>query len=334
METYDPQAIETKWQRVWEDEQAFASRTPTPGEPTDTAQDVRARDAPVPVRRAAHGARPQLHDRRRRRRTSAAAAGCRCCARWATTRSGCPPRTRRSRRAATRARSPSGTSRRSAARCSGWAGRSTGSASVSTHEPAYYRWTQWLFLRFFERGLAYRKEAPVKWCPNDQTVLANEQVHRRPLRALRRRGRGAEPRAVVLPDHRLRRRAARRDGACSRLARARPDDAAQLDRPLRGRRGPLPRRGARRGRAGLHHAAGHALRRDVLRARAGAPARRSSSSPAPTHEAEVLDYVRHAAARAEVRARSRRRRTASSPAATRSTRSTTSRSRSGSPTTC
>jgi leucyl-tRNA synthetase len=47
---------------------------------------------------------------------------------------------------------------------------------VATHEPEYYRWTQWLFLRFFERGLAYRQEAPVKWCPNDQTVLANEQV--------------------------------------------------------------------------------------------------------------------------------------------------------------
>ena len=48
--------------------------------------------------------------------------------------------------------------------------------AVATHEPEYYRWTQWLFLRFLERGLAYRKEAPVKWCPNDQTVLANEQV--------------------------------------------------------------------------------------------------------------------------------------------------------------
>jgi leucyl-tRNA synthetase len=47
---------------------------------------------------------------------------------------------------------------------------------LSTHEPSYYRWTQWLFLRFFEAGLAYRKEGPVKWCPNDQTVLANEQV--------------------------------------------------------------------------------------------------------------------------------------------------------------
>jgi len=45
-----------------------------------------------------------------------------------------------------------------------------------THELTYYRWTQWLFLRLHERGLAYRKEAAVKWCPNDQTVLANEQV--------------------------------------------------------------------------------------------------------------------------------------------------------------
>jgi leucyl-tRNA synthetase len=47
---------------------------------------------------------------------------------------------------------------------------------LATHEPEYYRWTQWLFLRFFEHGLAYRKDVPVKWCPQDQTVLANEQV--------------------------------------------------------------------------------------------------------------------------------------------------------------
>src|SRR3954468_8179049 len=45
-----------------------------------------------------------------------------------------------------------------------------------THEPRIYRWTQWLFLRLFERGLAYRKEAAVKWCPKDETVLANEQA--------------------------------------------------------------------------------------------------------------------------------------------------------------
>jgi leucyl-tRNA synthetase len=47
---------------------------------------------------------------------------------------------------------------------------------LQTCDPEYYRWTQWLFLRLFERGLAYRKQAPVNWCPKDATVLANEQV--------------------------------------------------------------------------------------------------------------------------------------------------------------
>jgi leucyl-tRNA synthetase len=50
------------------------------------------------------------------------------------------------------------------------------SREFGTHEPRYYRWTQWIFLQLYEHGLAYRKEAAVKWCPNDQTVLANEQV--------------------------------------------------------------------------------------------------------------------------------------------------------------
>jgi leucyl-tRNA synthetase len=50
------------------------------------------------------------------------------------------------------------------------------SRELATHEPSYYRWTQWIFLQLFEAGLAYRKEAAVKWCPKDQTVLANEQV--------------------------------------------------------------------------------------------------------------------------------------------------------------
>lgn len=47
---------------------------------------------------------------------------------------------------------------------------------VNTSDPAYYKWTQWLFLKLFERGLAYKATAPVNWCPKDQTVLANEQV--------------------------------------------------------------------------------------------------------------------------------------------------------------
>jgi leucyl-tRNA synthetase len=47
---------------------------------------------------------------------------------------------------------------------------------IATHKPDYYRWTQWIFLQLYERGLAYRTEAPVQWCPKDATVLANEQV--------------------------------------------------------------------------------------------------------------------------------------------------------------
>ena len=50
------------------------------------------------------------------------------------------------------------------------------SRRLHTSDPGYYRWTQWLFNRFYEKGLAYRKNHPVNWCPKDQTVLANEQV--------------------------------------------------------------------------------------------------------------------------------------------------------------
>ncbi|MGB9809890.1 MAG: class I tRNA ligase family protein, partial [Caldanaerobacter sp.] len=47
---------------------------------------------------------------------------------------------------------------------------------VITCLPEYYKWTQWIFLKLYEAGLAYRKKAPVNWCPSCQTVLANEQV--------------------------------------------------------------------------------------------------------------------------------------------------------------
>jgi leucyl-tRNA synthetase len=50
------------------------------------------------------------------------------------------------------------------------------SKELATSDPRYYKWTQWLFLRFFEKGMAVRKMAPVNWCPSCNTVLANEQV--------------------------------------------------------------------------------------------------------------------------------------------------------------
>jgi leucyl-tRNA synthetase len=50
------------------------------------------------------------------------------------------------------------------------------SREINTSSPEYYRWTQWLFLKLYEKGIAYRGKGLVNWCPNDQTVLANEQV--------------------------------------------------------------------------------------------------------------------------------------------------------------
>ncbi|MBI1196165.1 MAG: class I tRNA ligase family protein, partial [Gammaproteobacteria bacterium] len=47
---------------------------------------------------------------------------------------------------------------------------------LATCEPEYYRWEQWFFLKLLDKGLVYRKTSPVNWCPNDETVLANEQV--------------------------------------------------------------------------------------------------------------------------------------------------------------
>ena len=97
--------------------------------------------------------------------------------------------------------------------------------------------------------------------------------HRRPLRALRHARGPAPPLAVVLQDHRLRPAPARRLRPPRILARACGHDAAQLDRPLRGRRGHLPLRRARPRLPRLHDPPGHALRRDVLRRRSRAPRR-------------------------------------------------------------
>ena len=118
------------------------------------------------------------------------------------------------------------------------------SRELAPTSPSYYRWTQWIFLQLFERGLAYRKEAAVKWCPHDQTVLANEQVidgrcercgHLVEIRQLEQWFFRITDYADRLLD----------DLDDDRLARARQGDAAQLDRPQRGRRGDVPLRGAR-----------------------------------------------------------------------------------------
>jgi leucyl-tRNA synthetase len=51
------------------------------------------------------------------------------------------------------------------------------SRMIETHKPDYYKWDQWIFLKMFEKGLAFKKKSSVNWCPKCMTVLANEQVH-------------------------------------------------------------------------------------------------------------------------------------------------------------
>ena len=190
---------------------------------------------------------------------------------------------------------------------------------VSAHDPEYYRWTQWLFLKLFEAGLAYRKGAPVKWCPIDQVVLANEQVHDGRCEYCGAEVDLEEPRAVVLQDDRVRGRAARRPRptssgpTASRRCSATGSAAPRAPRSCSGSRSST--RTCR-----LHDAARHALRRDVLRARARASARRASwSSARRTRRAARLRA--HAPARSAARSALRpRRRPASSPASSRRTR--------------
>lgn len=62
--------------------------------------------------------------------------------------------------------------------CFGWTGTEKlySVIKLRTSDPAYYKWTQWIFLKMHERGLAYQKDAFVNWDPVDKTVLANEQI--------------------------------------------------------------------------------------------------------------------------------------------------------------
>ena len=116
------------------------------------------------------------------------------------------------------------------------------SRELGTHEPSYYRWTQWIFLKLLERDLAYKKTAAVNWCPNDQTVLANEQVidgH------CERCGAKVEVRQLEQWFFRITDYADRLLDDLDTIDW--PEhvkiDAAQLDRAQRGRRGGVPLRG-------------------------------------------------------------------------------------------
>jgi leucyl-tRNA synthetase len=174
MERYEPQQIEQKWQRVWEDERAFYVEDPPPGAAQgDEFYMLEMLPYPSGHLHMGHVLNYTLgdvvtHFRRRNGATVLRPMGFDSFglpAENAAINEGGHPREITERNIVNIERQM---------RRLGWA--IDWDRVTSAHEPSYYRWTQWLFLKFFEAGLAYRKEAPVNWCPNDQTVLANEQV--------------------------------------------------------------------------------------------------------------------------------------------------------------
>jgi leucyl-tRNA synthetase len=174
-ERYDPNEIEPKWQRVWADERAYEVANPARDEAAGVRKSYVLEQLPYPSGSLHMGhmlvytiGDIATHFRRRN--------GYRVLHPMGFDAFGLP-----SENAAIRAgghpraiveQNIEGI-RRSMQRIGWWI---DWSRELSTHTPDYYRWQQWQFLRFLERGLAYRKGAPVKWCPNDQTVVANEQV--------------------------------------------------------------------------------------------------------------------------------------------------------------
>jgi leucyl-tRNA synthetase len=173
---YDPEQIEKRWQRVWEDEQSFHVPNPPPDAPPDETHWYQLEMLPYPSGPSLHMGHVlnytmgdvQTHVRRRSGWTVVRPMG------WdafglpaenSAIREGGHPREIIDRNI---------TQIRAQMKRLGWA--IDWDREVSSHDPGFYRWTQWLFLRFFEHDLAYRKDAPVNWCPNDQTVIANEYV--------------------------------------------------------------------------------------------------------------------------------------------------------------
>jgi len=175
MNQYDPQAVESRWQRIWADEHAFEVPNPTPGEGDSAPKSYVLEMLPYPSGSLHMGhmlvytiGDVVTHFRRRNGKRVLHPQGFDAFglpAENTAIKEGLHPRETVERNIA---------NIRQSMRRIGWA--IDWARVVSTHEPEYYGWQQWQFLKFYERGLAYRKAAPVKWCPYDQTVLANEQV--------------------------------------------------------------------------------------------------------------------------------------------------------------
>jgi leucyl-tRNA synthetase len=173
---YEPHEIEARWQRVWEDERAFSVPNPVEGEPTAENHWYQLEMLPYPSGPSLHMGHVlnytmgdvQTHVRRRSGWHVVRPMG------WdafglpaenAAIKEGRHPRVTIEANIETM---------RAQMKRLGWA--IDWEREVAAHQPTFYRWTQWLFQQFVAHDLCYRKDGPVNWCPNDQTVIANEYV--------------------------------------------------------------------------------------------------------------------------------------------------------------
>ena len=173
---YEPHDIETKWQRVWDDARAFSVPNPVPGEPQAENHWYQLEMLPYPSGPSLHMGHVlnytmgdvQTHVRRRSGWHVVRPMG------WdafglpaenAAIKEGRHPRVTIEANIETM---------RAQMKRLGWA--IDWEREVAAHQPTFYRWTQWLFQQFVAHDLCYRREGPVNWCPNDQTVIANEYV--------------------------------------------------------------------------------------------------------------------------------------------------------------
>ena len=173
IERYDPAAVEARWHEIWDREGVFDVPNPEPGDTDERFYVLEMLPYPSGELHMGHVKNYTMGDvvtlyRRRNGRRVMHPMGYDAFglpAENAAIRSGRHP--------AESTRENIAAIRRQMQRM-GWS--IDWNRELSTSEPDYYRWTQWIFLRLHQAGLAYRKSAVVKWCPKDQTVLANEQV--------------------------------------------------------------------------------------------------------------------------------------------------------------
>ncbi len=171
MTDYKPQQLDKKWQQKWTDDRAFEVEV----DPTQARSSTAWKCSPIrPATLMSVTSATTSSATSARGRSGCAATT--CCIRSGGTPSACRRRMRRSRPARIPRRRRSDNIAHMKGQLQRLGISYAWDREIATCLPDYYKFNQWIFLKMYERGLAYRRRSTVNWCPKDNTVLANEQV--------------------------------------------------------------------------------------------------------------------------------------------------------------